>query len=189
MSVLLQESSVYKYSGTALDTRENLDVVTEGKLLDVSVSVAQVAGQMALQLVHDHILSLDVDEYTRIIRKNMMKIVKEIRRVRFFSPLPMKCVFVMRCESSFSLSRGDFLLFFPQVAALIPNASLTLKDSWLNSAIGSYSRAALALHNEIRNSDTDVEETCRKINDRIMRVKLTGQSHASMCETLARVGC
>ncbi|MCI4391647.1 hypothetical protein PGIGA_G00137020 [Pangasianodon gigas] len=130
-------SSGYKYSGTALDTRENLNVATEWKLLGVSVSAAQVAGQMALRLVHDHILNLDVDEYTRVIRRNMIRIVKEIKRVE----------------------------------ALNANASSTLKEKWLFSAIGSYSRATSALRNEIKNSDLDVPETCRNINDRIMRVE------------------
>ncbi|XP_017309204.1 transferrin receptor 1b [Ictalurus punctatus] len=125
------------FSGTDLDTRENLDAATEQKLLEVCVSAARFAGQMALRLVHDHILNLDVDEYTRIIRKNVRGIGKQIK----------------------------------QVAAINSNASFALKDFWLSSVIGSYSRAALALHNEIKNSDLDVAETCRNINDRIMRVE------------------
>lgn len=84
MSDLLQESSDYRYSGTPLDTRENLNTATEGNLLPISVSAAEVAGQMALRLVHDHILNLDVEEYTRVFRKNVYKITKDIKRVRFF---------------------------------------------------------------------------------------------------------
>lgn len=102
MFVRLQESSGYPYFGTVLDTRENLDRATEGKLLDVSVSAAQTAGQMALRLVHDHILNLDVDEYTRVLRKNVVKIVKEIKRVCASVILFVKCVFMMRCKSCFS---------------------------------------------------------------------------------------
>lgn len=99
--VLLQESSVYTYSGTELDTRENLNLVTEGKMLDVSVSAAQMAGQMALRLVHDHILNLDVSEYTHVIRKNMIMIMREISRVRLsFSSI--KPVFMTRSKSCFS---------------------------------------------------------------------------------------
>ncbi|KAB5533322.1 hypothetical protein PHYPO_G00130410 [Pangasianodon hypophthalmus] len=130
-------SSGYKYSGTALDTREKLNLATEWKLPDVSVSAGLVAGQMALRLVHDHILNLDVDEYTRVIKKNMNRIIKEIKRVE----------------------------------ALNANASSTLKEKWLQYAIGAYSRATSALRNEIKNSDLDVPETCRNINDRIMRVE------------------
>lgn len=77
MPVLLQESSDYQYSGTPLDTRENLNSATEGNLLSVSVSAARVAGQMALRLIHDHILNLDVNEYTRVFRKNVFRITKE----------------------------------------------------------------------------------------------------------------
>lgn len=81
MPVLLQESSDYQYSGTPLDTRENLNSTTEGNLLSVSVSAAQVAGQMALRLIHDHILNLDVNEYTRVFRKNVFRITKELKHV------------------------------------------------------------------------------------------------------------
>ncbi|KAF5889123.1 transferrin receptor protein 1-like, partial [Clarias magur] len=125
----------YEYSGTPLDNRQKLDEATDGKLLDVCVSAAQVAGQMALRLVHDHILNLDVNEYTRTIRKNTFRLLKEIHNVE----------------------------------ALKPDASSVLKQSWLSSVIGSYSRAVSSLQNEIRNSDLDVPETCRNINDRIMR--------------------
>lgn len=58
-----------------------------------------------------------------------------------------------------------------------------LKNSWLNSAIGSYSRAASALDNEVKHSDLDVAETCRNINDRIMRVNMASQSQACICAT------
>lgn len=95
--VLQQESSVYTYSGTELDTRNNLNMITEEKLLELSVSAAEVAGQMALRLVHDHILTLDVDEYTRIIRKNMIKIMHKIKNVRV-SFSSVKCFSMTRSK-------------------------------------------------------------------------------------------
>ncbi|KAK3515490.1 hypothetical protein QTP70_023616 [Hemibagrus guttatus] len=131
------DSSDYKYFGTSLDTRESLDQTTEGKLLSVSVFAAQMAGQMALRLVHDHILNLDVGQYMRVFMKNINKISGEITNVK----------------------------------ALSANSSSVLESRWLFSALGSFSRAVSDLNNEIINSDLDVAETCRNINDRIMRVE------------------
>ncbi|XP_058232511.1 transferrin receptor 1b [Hemibagrus wyckioides] len=130
-------ASDYPYFGTSLDTRKSLYQATEGKLLDVAVSAAQMAGQMALRLVHDHILNLDVSEYKRVLMKNINKITGQIRNVKTLSA----------------------------------NSSSVLENKWLFSAVGSYSRAVLDLNNEITNSDLDVAETCRNINDRIMRVE------------------
>ncbi|KAK1806505.1 hypothetical protein P4O66_005014 [Electrophorus voltai] len=50
-------------------------------------------------------------------------------------------------------------------------APTQLSARWLISAVGSYSRAADDLLNDAQNSDLEDEETCRKINDRIMRVE------------------
>ncbi|GAA6086083.1 transferrin receptor 1b [Tachysurus ichikawai] len=131
------ETSDYKYFGTFLDTRESLNQATEGKLLNVCVSAAQMAGQMALRLVHDHILNLDVSEYNKVIMNNVLKITKEIRNVE----------------------------------ALGVNSSSVLKDRWLYFAVGSFSRAVSVLNNDKIHSDLDDAETCRNINDRLMRVE------------------
>ncbi|KAF7691574.1 hypothetical protein HF521_010541 [Silurus meridionalis] len=133
----VSDSDSSDYSGTPLDTREHLDKATESKLEDVLVSAAQLAGQLALRLVHDHILKLDINEYTRIFRINMVRIMREIK----------------------------------QVEALHSEMSAVMSIRWLSSAIGSYSSAVSALEREIQNSDLDVAETCRNINDRIMRVE------------------
>lgn len=123
--------------GTDLDTRENLHLTTDSKLLDVCMSAAHMAGQMALRLVHDHILNLDVGEYTRIFMKNLKKISDDIKHVEEFNA----------------------------------NASSVLKDTWLSSAVSLYSSAVVVLNHERDNSDIVVAETCRKINDCIMRVE------------------
>ncbi|TUX35876.1 Mitogen-activated protein kinase kinase kinase 15 [Bagarius yarrelli] len=133
----VSDGKSYKNFGTVLDTRENLNMATGMKLLDVCMSAAQMAGQMTLRLVHNHILSLDVDEYKRVIRMNMKKISDEIKKIEAFNA----------------------------------NASSVLKDTWLSSAVSSYSSSVSVLNQEIINSDLEVAETCRKINDRIMRVE------------------
>uniref|UniRef100_A0AAY5ET62 Transferrin receptor protein 1 n=1 Tax=Electrophorus electricus TaxID=8005 RepID=A0AAY5ET62_ELEEL len=114
-----------EYFGTPLDTKDRLDIATGQKVGDFCVSAAQVAGQMALRLVHDHLLRLDVTTYTSFLRKHVSSVW----------------------------------------------APTQLSARWLISAVGSYSRAADDLLNDAQNSDLEDEETCRKINDRIMRVE------------------
>uniref|UniRef100_A0A4W4HAC9 Transferrin receptor protein 1 n=1 Tax=Electrophorus electricus TaxID=8005 RepID=A0A4W4HAC9_ELEEL len=121
-----EASPHYKYFGTPLDTKDRLDIATGQKVGDFCVSAAQVAGQMALRLVHDHLLRLDVTTYTSFLRKHVAKI---------------------------NMNLNHFWLV-----------------GWLFS-VGSYSRAADDLLNDAQNSDLEDEETCRKINDRIMRVE------------------
>ncbi|XP_076868264.1 transferrin receptor 1b [Brachyhypopomus gauderio] len=125
-------SSQYKYFGTPLDTKENLDIATGQRVGDFCVSVAQVAGQMALRLVHDHLLRLDVTRYTNLIRLHVAKVKSSL--------------------APFEKST--------QLSAL-----------WLISAVGSYRRAADTLLNVAQNSDLEDAETCRQINDYIMRVE------------------
>ncbi|XP_017574731.2 transferrin receptor 1b isoform X2 [Pygocentrus nattereri] len=72
----------YGYFGTPLDNKANLEIATEQRLGDFCVSAAQVAGQMALRLVHDHILRLDVTSYTRFIRKHMVMINNRVNQLK-----------------------------------------------------------------------------------------------------------
>ncbi|KAL6462691.1 hypothetical protein MHYP_G00291130 [Metynnis hypsauchen] len=126
----------YGYFGTTLDNKANLDIATEQRLGDFCVSAAQVAGQMALRLVHDHILRLDVTSYTRTIRKHVVVINSRVNQLKHAGTM-----------------------------------SAPLSSKWLISAVGSYSRAADSVINEIQNSDLEDKEKCRTINDRIMRVE------------------
>ncbi|MBN3298508.1 TFR1 protein, partial [Amia calva] len=61
----IQTIQPYQYLGTAEDTQDKLYVVTNGQISIRAVAAAQVAGQMALRLTHDHLLRLDVDRYTK----------------------------------------------------------------------------------------------------------------------------
>uniref|UniRef100_A0AAY4ARX8 Transferrin receptor protein 1 n=1 Tax=Denticeps clupeoides TaxID=299321 RepID=A0AAY4ARX8_9TELE len=65
--VRVSNSANYPYFGTILDNKINLDSSTSHKLGRVAVTAAQLAGQMALTLVHDHLLMLDVNKYKNTI--------------------------------------------------------------------------------------------------------------------------
>ncbi|XP_073686974.1 transferrin receptor 1b [Garra rufa] len=67
-----------EYLGTNLDDEAHLDRITSQKVVELSVLAAQVAGQIALRLVHDHILRLDVTKYTDVITKHVSAIIKGV---------------------------------------------------------------------------------------------------------------
>lgn len=67
-----------QFLGTNMDTKVNLDRITKEKVVELSVLAAQVAGQMALRLVHDHVLKLDVTKYSDVIADHVSAIIKRV---------------------------------------------------------------------------------------------------------------
>lgn len=67
----------YMYLGTLLDTRTNL----ERKVSNLPVlakAAGEVAGQLALRLVHDHLLRLSTEKYLNIMRLKVGKINRDV---------------------------------------------------------------------------------------------------------------
>ncbi|KAK7123625.1 hypothetical protein R3I93_021907 [Phoxinus phoxinus] len=73
-----QATTDYEYFGTDMDDKNTLDHVTSQKVVDLSLLAAQVAGQMALRLVHDHILKLDVTTYGNVITNHVNAIISRV---------------------------------------------------------------------------------------------------------------
>lgn len=157
----------YPYFGTMFDTREQLNAVTSNQVPQLAVKAAHFAGHIALRLVHDHLLQLDVSRYDKVIRMQVAHInsqIKDIKRVSFQFMLTSSYFLATR------ICPNDFLALFrlqlqPQ---LFPKA---LTVQWLISASGTYSRASRKLATDIMNSNLEDIETCRLINDRIMVVR------------------
>lgn len=72
------QTDSYKYYGTDLDSKDHLDYATSQKTSEVIVAAAQVAGQMALRLVHDHVLNLDTTRYSLVVRNAVVRVYKRI---------------------------------------------------------------------------------------------------------------
>ncbi|XP_068073161.2 transferrin receptor 1b isoform X1 [Danio rerio] len=72
----------YKYFGTEMDTKERLDFVTGQQVVKLSMLAAQVAGQMALRLVHDQILRLDVTKYGGVIESHVKNIINHVNDLK-----------------------------------------------------------------------------------------------------------
>uniref|UniRef100_A0A3Q4GAY3 Transferrin receptor 1b n=1 Tax=Neolamprologus brichardi TaxID=32507 RepID=A0A3Q4GAY3_NEOBR len=71
--------NVYTYYGTQLDTVDQLNYETNNQTNEITAIAAQFAGQMALHLVHDHLLSLDVNRYSKTLTKAVGGVYKHIR--------------------------------------------------------------------------------------------------------------
>ncbi len=72
-----------QFLGTNMDEKAHLDRITKDKVVELSVVAAQVAGQMALRLVHDHILKLDVTKYSDVIAGHVSAIIKRVDALKF----------------------------------------------------------------------------------------------------------
>lgn len=65
-----------------LDTRKNLEAKMSTELLVVAKAAGEIAGLMALRLVHDHLLKLNVEKYKNIMYIHVGKINKEVMRLQ-----------------------------------------------------------------------------------------------------------
>lgn len=79
-------SSDYPYFGTILDTRENLNSVTASQVPQLAVRAGQFAGHIALRLVHDHLLQMDLKKYNQLIRSHVVQINGKVKAVQRMQP-------------------------------------------------------------------------------------------------------
>ncbi|XP_037643420.1 transferrin receptor protein 1-like isoform X2 [Sebastes umbrosus] len=79
-------TSDYKYFGTMLDTRENLNLVTGNQVPQLAEITTRFAGHMALRLVHDHLLRMDVMKYYKVISMQVGKINVKVNAVQRMQP-------------------------------------------------------------------------------------------------------
>ncbi|KAL4660155.1 transferrin receptor protein 1 [Arapaima gigas] len=70
----------YQYFGTMEDTREKLEYVMTRHTEQFAVAAARVAGHMALRLVHDHLLRMDVSKYNSKIRSYVSQINRLVKQ-------------------------------------------------------------------------------------------------------------
>ncbi|XP_058274138.1 transferrin receptor protein 1-like isoform X2 [Hemibagrus wyckioides] len=93
VSFRFTQDNQYPFLGTLLDTRENLERKTSNPLALIK-AVGEVAGQMALRLVHDHLLRLNTEKYLKLMYVQVNKINKEVmilqRNKRLPNTLQMK---------------------------------------------------------------------------------------------------
>ncbi|TDG97504.1 hypothetical protein EPR50_G00226640 [Perca flavescens] len=74
-------TEAYSYYGTNLDNRDNLNYATSHHTGEMVAVAAQFAGQMALRLVHDHLLRLDVGRYSNVLTKAVVRVYKRVNQL------------------------------------------------------------------------------------------------------------
>lgn len=186
--LLFSQDKEYPFFGTMLDTKKNLEISLN--MVGLIKTAGEVAGQMALRLVHDHLLRLNVEKYTSIIRKNVVQInglvinlqsvrlLEEIRNSLYLGIFKLVWILFTLERESMNMTRsqagaqscGNHGWTFPVCLLQSGRIPRTLKMQWLMSALGSYSRASKQLLSNIQNSDLEDYEQCRIINNRIMGV-------------------
>lgn len=72
------KTEAYTYYGTNMDNVDHLNYATNHKTSEIMVLAARFAGQMALRLIHDHLLSLDVNRYSPVLLKAVSQVYKRI---------------------------------------------------------------------------------------------------------------
>ncbi|TDH06268.1 hypothetical protein EPR50_G00129280 [Perca flavescens] len=100
---------VYKFLGTKLDTREKLNMATGNQVSQLAEIATRFAGHMALRLVHDHLLRLDVMKYNKIIRTRVAQINVKVISVQKMQPrlLPKDLTMQWLFSASGSYSRAS----------------------------------------------------------------------------------
>ncbi|XP_075996480.1 transferrin receptor protein 1-like [Genypterus blacodes] len=130
-----QNADSYPYYGTTLDDMDHLGYETNHRSSEMAAAAGRLAGAMALRLVHDHLLPLDVSRYGGSLTKAVVQVYKRVTA----------------------------LTQLGQLEGVSPD--------WMNSARGSFQRAAAAIKTAAANIDVRDKEACRILNDRIMRVE------------------
>lgn len=67
---------------TMMDNRDKLNKATFNKVSQLAKIVTEFAGQMALRLVHDHLLRLDLTQYDKVIRRHVGQINSRVRTIK-----------------------------------------------------------------------------------------------------------
>ncbi|KAM9322781.1 transferrin receptor protein 1-like [Pholidichthys leucotaenia] len=102
-------SAEYQYFGTTLDNRENLNTITSSQVPQLAIAAGRFAGHIALRLVHDHLLQMDVQKYGEVIRSHVVKINLKVKAVRNERPqlLPKDLTMQWLNSASGSFSRAS----------------------------------------------------------------------------------
>lgn len=65
-----------------LDTQENLSLITGRQLPELTQLAMQFAGTIALRLVHDHLLQMDLNKYNGVIREQVLDINTKVSNLK-----------------------------------------------------------------------------------------------------------
>lgn len=73
-----------------LDTRDKLNTATSNQVPRLAEIATRFAGHMALRLVHDHLLKVDLAKYDKIIRGTVSQINQKVKELQRVSPRALR---------------------------------------------------------------------------------------------------
>ncbi|KAM4718666.1 transferrin receptor 1b [Anableps anableps] len=118
-----ENSESYPYYGTSLDNMDHLNYRTGQRTSEVTATAAQFAGLMTLRLVHDHLLSLDVNRYYGPITKAVVQVHRRVSQLTQSGQLKdVSPNWLSRARSSYNRAANG-------IANAIGNTDLTDKEA------------------------------------------------------------
>lgn len=83
-----------------LDTRQKLNTATANQVPQLAEAVTRFAGHIALRLVHDHLLRMDLMKYDKIIRTHVAQINMKVKAVQRVSVQLFSCLLGLNFPNS-----------------------------------------------------------------------------------------
>ncbi|XP_061790776.1 transferrin receptor protein 1-like [Nerophis lumbriciformis] len=101
----------YPYFGTLLDTQEKLIAATSNQHLQLAEAATKFAGHMALRLVHDHLLPMDLLKYEKVIRSQVIQINEKVDTLRRMQPnlIPMSMQWLYSAAGAYSRAARNLM--------------------------------------------------------------------------------
>ncbi|KAM6900582.1 transferrin receptor 1b [Xenentodon cancila] len=75
---VMNNTESYTYYGTGLDNKDHLNSQTNQTTNETVATAAKFAGLMAMRLVHDHLLNLDVTRYKSLLTKSVKAVKNNV---------------------------------------------------------------------------------------------------------------
>uniref|UniRef100_A0A8C4ZXJ5 Transferrin receptor protein 1 n=1 Tax=Gadus morhua TaxID=8049 RepID=A0A8C4ZXJ5_GADMO len=112
-------TSDYPYLDTPLDTKEQLSKATSYQVTKLALDAAQVAGQMTLRLVHDYLLSFDLQGYDQLITVYTADITRKVLMLQKW---------LQGATGSFSRAMSDLMVFIRESELHDPEMCREIND-------------------------------------------------------------
>lgn len=96
--LLCLKTEAYTYYGTNLDNMDHLNYETNHHTSEMTAVAAQFAGQMALRLAHNHLLSLDVSRYSSVLTRAVVRVYRRISQLSKVGLTPFMLLFWFLCK-------------------------------------------------------------------------------------------
>uniref|UniRef100_A0A3P9H4V5 Transferrin receptor protein 1 n=1 Tax=Oryzias latipes TaxID=8090 RepID=A0A3P9H4V5_ORYLA len=116
---ITSNAEYYSYYGTLLDNSDHLNYQTNQHTAEITATAARFAGLMALRLVHDHLLSLDVSRYGRVLTRDVSRVYRRIQALLQSGELKDVGPYWL------SRARGSFQRAAESISSAVQNTDLT----------------------------------------------------------------